>query len=337
MFRLDRVDLSGLKMVMKDEGSRSGETGKMTRRSFLGRAATAAGMALGGNLLAQKVPASGMTLGFTTYGTKSMMTEDALKMLGLIGFDSVELATRTGWDCDPDGMSSGRLTDLTTIMKRWNLRVRALMENVRPEADLTMHRMTLDRLRRVGEFAHKLSPEAPPIIESTLGGGDWDSVKGLYLDRLGDWQTVASDTQTVIVIKPHRFGAMSKPSHAIELIDRLGNSPWLRMAYDFSHYSHRDMTMEETLAEALPYTAFVAVKDTVMVDDKARFVLPGEAGDFDYPEFFRLLEQGGYTGDVNCEVSGMVSNQPTYDPRVAAETCYANMASAMLTAGIQRV
>ena len=87
---------------------------------------------------------------------------------------------------------------------------------------------------------------------------------------------------------------------------------------------------------ALPFTAFVAIKDTVMVDGKARFVLPGASGQVDYPQLLKLLRAGGYRGDVNCEISGMVSKQKGYDPIATAEQCYANIAPAFAKAGIKR-
>ena len=58
------------------------------------------------------------------------------------------------------------------------------------------------------------------------------------------------------------------------------------------------------------------------------FLLPGESGTFDYANLLRLFHEGGYRGDVCCEVSSMVSSKPGYDPSAAAKTCYRNMARA---------
>ena len=83
--------------------------------------------------------------------------------------------------------------------------------------------------------------------------------------------------------------------------------------------------MVESLQEALPYVAHVAVKDTIQKDGKASFVLPGEAGTIDYATLFAQLKAGGYRGDLSCEVSGMVFNKPDYDPIAAATTCFRNV------------
>lgn len=277
-----------------------------------------------------------MTLGFSTYGMASMKTEDAIMALAKIGYDTVELNIWPGRDADAAILSPERARSMGQLLKRWDIRPSALMESLKVEKEPAKHKAILERLRRAANLAHTLAPETPPLVETTLGGGKWDEVKELYQSRLADWAEVGRETKTVMTIKPHRFGAMSRPEHAVELIETLGKPKWLRMAYDFSHYAHRDMTLVDTIETALPFTSFVAVKDTVMVGGKARFVLPGESGQIDYPRMLKLFHAGGYRGDINCEISGMVSNQKGYDPIATAERCYANIAPAFVKAGINR-
>ena len=45
-----------------------------------------------------------MTLGFSTYGMKSLPTEDAISTIARIGFDAVELTVWPEWDAAPDNM-----------------------------------------------------------------------------------------------------------------------------------------------------------------------------------------------------------------------------------------
>src|SRR5262249_17332189 len=116
----------------------------------------------------------------------------------------------------------------------------------------------------------------------------------------------------------------------------LGDSPRLRMVYDYSHYAFRDMPLEETVREALPYTAHVAVKDAVRDGEAVKFVLPGASGTFDYSHLLKLLVDGGYRGDVCCEVSSMVSRAAGYDPVAAAKSCYASMTQAFKAANVAR-
>ena len=309
-----------------------------SRRKFLKQAAfaTLAGGAALNNGFAAASSDSRMTLGFSTYGMRGMKTEDAIMALAKIGYDAVELNIWPGRDFDAAKVSAKRAKAIGKLAEHWSIKPSALMENLKIEQDAKKHGAVLDRLRRAAELAHQIVPDAPPLVETTLGGGDWDKVKGLYQERLADWAEVGRETKTVMTIKPHRFGAMNRPAHAIELIKALGSPKWLRMAYDFSHYAHRDMELATTIKEALPVTSFVAIKDTVMVGGKARFVLPGASGEIDYVKLLKLFHKGGYRGDINCEISGMVSGKKGYDPIQAAETSYANIAPAFAKAGVRR-
>ena len=96
------------------------------------------------------------------------------------------------------------------------------------------------------------------------------------------------------------------------------------------------MPVAETVREALPYTAHLVVKDAVEQQDRVVFLLPGESGQFDYARLLRLFYDGGYRGDVCCEVSSMVSGKADYDPVAAAKTCYRNMAQAFRESGVPR-
>jgi inosose dehydratase len=129
---------------------------------------------------------------------------------------------------------------------------------------------------------------------------------------------------------------MSQPADAVWLIEQLGNPPRLRMVYDYSHYAFRDLALTDTIRTALPHTAHVALKDAARQNGKIVFQLAGEAGTIDYGALIRQFHRGGYRGDFNCEVSGMVSSQPGYDPLAAAKTCYANLAEAFRQAGVER-
>ncbi|MDP6111425.1 MAG: TIM barrel protein, partial [Planctomycetota bacterium] len=275
-----------------------------------------------------------MIFGFSTYGMKGIATEKALPILSEIGFNAVELAVWEGWDASPDNMNGERRNTIRDLSKDHGIRISTLMENLKPSTDPDEQKKTADRLKTVAALAHELSPDDPPVIETTLGGNRWQDVKQLFVDRLPDWARIAEETETIIAIKPHRGNAMSRPEETVWLLRQLGEPKWLRMVYDYSHFDQRDMTLEETLRTSLPYISFVAIKDTEKVDGNIRFALPGDSGRIDYHKLLTMLKEGGYTGDVNCEVSAQISGLEGYDPIAAAKKCYANIAPAFEKAGI---
>ena len=82
---------------------------------------------------------------------------------------------------------------------------------------------------------------------------------------------------------------------------------------------------------------WIAVKDARQRGRGIVFDLPGVAGTIDFVDLIKRFHAGGYRGDFNCEVSGMVSSKEGYDPIAAAKTCYSNMSAAFRKAGVARV
>ena len=286
--------------------------------------------------VAGKSQQNGLTLGFGTYGTRGMKTEAAIKLLAEIGYDAVELTATEGWDAESQKMSPSRRASVRRQIDQSGLVLSSLMENLRPTGEKAAQEKNLRRLREAAELAHDLSPQEPPIIQTVLGGKNWEESKQLFLDRLGKWSEVARSTSTVIAIKPHRGGSMSQPREAVWLIDQLGKNSSIRMCYDYSHYAFRQLDLKKTIQTALPYLAHVAVKDAVEKDGKVTFVLPGQAKTIDYVTLLKTLTEGGYRGDICCEVSSAVWRQPQYDATMAAKVCYRNMADVFKKAGISR-
>jgi inosose dehydratase len=313
---------------------------KITRRQYIQWTAAA--------LVADVLPAGrwafaertaerkGCTLSTGTYGMKGVKLEEAIQLLAEIGYDGIEIATQPGFDGEPAKWSPDRRKEVRRLLDKTRLKLTALMEHLPPASDDRQHRADVERLGRVMDLARELAPDAPPLVQTVLGGGTWDEKKNFFRDRLADWLAAARERKVVLAIKPHRGGALSRPSEAVWLIEQLDKSPWLRLVYDYSHYAFRDMPLEETVRTALPYTAQIAVKDAVQREGRVQFLLPGESGTFDYAKLLKLFYDGGYRGDICCEVSSMVSGKPDYDPKAAAKTCYENMARAFEKAKVPR-
>ncbi len=314
----------------------------LSRRDWLCAVSAAVGAAtmadsLSGFGAEEAAESAGCTLSIGTYSLKGMSLADGIKLVSDIGYDGIEIATQPPYECEPTKLSAERRRQIVEQLDDAGLKLTALMEHLVPAEKQADHAEQLDRLRRVADLGRDLAPQHDRLIQTVLGGGGtWDDRKNLFRDRLADWIELGKQSKTVIAVKPHRGGAFSQPSEAVWLIEQLGSSPWLRMVYDYSHYAYRELPLDETVKTSLPFTAHIAVKDAVQSGSKVSFELPGVAGTIDYARLLKLFYDGGYRGDICCEVSAQVSSKAGYDPTAAAKTCYRNMNAAFERAGVPR-
>jgi len=267
-------------------------------------------------------------LGFSLYGMKSVPLADAIQACAAIGYDGVELALMPGYAAEPKILSPA---DRKTLQKRLadsGLKLHGLMENLVGAAADADHAKNLDRLKAAAELGHALSPEAPPPIETILGNkpAEWDAIRDRLTKRLEDWAKVAAAAKTVIAVKPHVGNALHRPDDAVRLVKAIG-SPWLKLAYDFSHFTLRGLKLGDTMDAILPHTAFIHVKDAAGTAEKFEFLLPGERGT-DYADYAKRLRAANCRMPVVVEVSGMISGKPGYDPVAAAKKCHSSLKNA---------
>lgn len=277
-----------------------------------------------------------MTLGMGNYGLQSLPVGEAIDLIDRLGFDALELSLMPDWPSAPGKLGADTRAVLRSRLASSGLKLRALMEDLPPAADDETHRQQLERLRRAADLGRQLSPDSPPLLQTVLGGGAWEEQRPLFARRLAEWRDLAEREQFRIAIKPHRAGAMSTPAQGLSLLRELGDSPWLGLVFDYSHYAFRDLPLQETLAEALPRVWHVAVKDVRRRDAGFEFDLPGVTGTIDHAAMLVQLREGGYRGDVCCEISSQVFKRAGYDPVAAATTCARTMTEAFRAAGIPR-
>lgn len=310
----------------------------INRRRFLKTVAlTGTALASSSRLARATRPSPSLTLGFSTYGAKSLTTEAAIALLKTTGFDSVELTIWPGWDANPATMPPRRRKEIRKRLADAGLRVTSLMEHLHIDEGNRTRAQRLERLKLAAGLAHDLSPKHPPLLQTTIGGGGkWAEKRAGYSAEIAEWLKVADGHELVIAVKPHRGGAFSRPSEASELIAGLNKPRRLKMCYDYSHYDFRDMTLEGTIRTSLPHVAHIAVKDVVRRNKRLRFVLPGEGGRIDYAQLISQFHRGGYRGDICVEISGQVWSQAGYDPQTAARACYKHLAKAFVKAKVPR-
>jgi sugar phosphate isomerase/epimerase len=275
-------------------------------------------------------------LGFSLYGMRSLNTAEATAACAEIGYDCIELPVMADWPWDSATLSKLQRREIRGQLEKHDLRLAGIMENLRAVVDDVQHRANLDRLKAAAQVAHDVSPDGGHIIETVLGGrpAQWEQTREAMVQRVADWAKVGEQTRTVIAVKAHVGGAMHLPEHPVWLIEQI-DSPWLRAAYDYSHFQLRDVDLAESIRTLVPYSVFIHVKDRTGDASKFRFLLPGE-GDTDYVALLRGVAAAGYRGDVVVEVSGQIHNKPGYDPKAAARKSYKPLAAAFRDAGIER-
>ncbi len=302
----------------------------MQRRDFL---SASAGLLAAGALRAAEKPIKRSLLGFSLYGMRTLTPAEGIQACAKIGYECTELPLMADWPADSDKLTLTSLDAIRAASAKHRLPIVALMENLKLSVDDAQHQRNLARLLRACEFAYTLSPDAPPLIETVLGGPthEWDAHKEAMAVRLKDWAKVAAEAKITLAIKGHVNNAAHLPEHVVWLVDRV-KSDYVRAAYDYSHFQLQGRTLEDSLSALLPQTAFIHVKDAVGDARKFKFVLPGE-GATDYAAYFRLLEKQSYRGPVVVEVSGQVHSQAGYDPIAAAQRCYKTLSAAREAAG----
>lgn len=303
---------------------------KHTRRIWL---ESTAGLALAGFVRGVETN-SICPLSFGTYGLPGYTLADAIRLVAETGFDAIEIAAMPGYHGAPDQLSTVQRAEIRSHLSGSGLQLGALMGLPRPDTKKTAK--NTEWVEQLLELATALSPGNPPMIQSVLGGGKWEEKKALYRDCLGPWVKLASEAGVKLGIKPHRGHAMSRPDQAIWLIEQLDAAGTLSLVYDYSHYAFRDMSVEDTVKTALPHTGYLVMKDAVQTGDKVRFALPGETGKMPHARILRLFHEGGYCGEICCEVSSQVWKQEGYDPRQAAATCCRNLTRIYSKAGVPR-
>lgn len=293
----------------------------MTRRTWIG--AVSCGALIGAPSRAR--------LSIGNYGMQTLSVDDALESIRKIGYDGAELCLMPGWPSEPAKLDAAARRRI----REQKLPIPSMIENFNLLISEEAHRATLDRIRVAAALAHDLSPKAPPLLQTVLGGkpSEWEQVKDRMASRLAEWAKVAGENKIKLAVKSHVNSASDTPEKLIWLLDQVKN-PALTGIYDYGHFQLLGLDLETTLLTLLPRSAFITVKDGKKVDGKPQFLLPGD-GTIDYRKYFSLLKSNGYDGWILVEVSRQLQTISGYDPIAAAKHSYENLAPLMRNAGLR--
>jgi inosose dehydratase len=314
------------------------------RRDFFSRAAvlSAGALFVTPATAAQESRQRTIGLGFSLYGAKSLSLSEALRAVAEVGYDCVEIPVMPDWPADSASLSLARRNQLASELTESRLSLSALMENLPALGQPMQHAAHVERLKRAAELARALLPAADrslarsPVIETIVGGraGEFELVQERLIERLRDYAAVVADAEVVLAVKAHVGNAIQRPEQLTAVLDAVA-SPWLKAAYDYSHFELQDLEMRATTQALLPRSVFVHVKDTERAQGKRGFLLPGE-GTTDYVALFELIGQSNYQGDVVVEVSSQVSGRAGYEAQAAMRKCYNHLSKSFIQAGLSR-
>jgi len=273
----------------------------------------------------------GVRLSLGNYGMQGLSVDRALALIAGIGYDGAELCLMAGWPSEPGLLDAAARQRI----REQRLPIASLLENFNLLASDAEHSRTLNRIRIAADLAHVISPKAPPILQSVLGGtpADWDSLQSKMAQRLGDWAKVAHESRLKMVLKSHIGSASDTPEKLVWLLDQV-RSPALSAIYDFSHFQLLGLGLEASLETLLPRSSLVTVKDGRLVDGKPQFLLPGE-GTVDYDKYFGVLKKKGYQGWMLVEISRQLQVLSGYDAVDAARKSYRNVATLLRRADLR--
>ncbi|MBD3940180.1 sugar phosphate isomerase/epimerase [Microbacterium sp. NEAU-LLC] len=289
-----------------------------------------------------------MRLGYNTWSAPHLAFDEAVRALSRIGYDSVEVTVCEGWPTDAVAATDEDAARWRHCAEDVGLQISSVTANAPLVCDDDTWVESRRRLIRSFEVAAVLGDGRPlPVSlgahkpKAPLLGGNpppivaqdsWDSDQALIIDRFGELVADADGVGCTVALEPHAGAVVSTPEHALAVLDAVASSA-LGINLDISHFAVRDFDLAAVVAALLPRAVVVEVKDHRRAADGFDFLIPGE-GEFDYPAFLRLLDDGAYDGTVSVEISVRRQALPDFDEVRAAELSYLTLSEAARAAGI---
>ncbi|MCS6860855.1 MAG: sugar phosphate isomerase/epimerase [Abditibacteriales bacterium] len=278
-----------------------------------------------------------MRLGFSTWGMPQIPMDVAVPRLAAMGYEGIEITVLPPYVTALEKMDAAERGRIRQMLKEHRLALPAIAAHSSLVAtDAEQHRANMTRLRGAVDLAVQWADDAPPVVNTTTGGKpeEWEQLKGLLVERLGELVEFAAARGVTIALEPHVGGAVDRPEKVLWLMEQIA-SPFLKVNLDYSHFQAQGWTVEESVPQLIPYTVHTHVKGVRGIVPQFEFLVPGE-DEFDYAHYLRVTRDAGYDGFQTVEVSVMVQRRPDYEPFAAAELASRTLARAFAEAGIER-
>jgi sugar phosphate isomerase/epimerase len=315
-----------------------------------------------------------MRIGYNTWSIATIPYQTFIPRLAEIGYTAIAVSVVPGYGIG--GRRVPNAADLATLtpddrgrikeqFEQRGLELSALIGN-QPiiEDDPERSAAAMQRLRETIDACVEMAPrgQAVPTMNTGSGGrpGDFEAHQQQLVERLGELARYAGERGVVVCVEPHVGAAIDTPERS-EWLVRAVDSPYCRLDFDVSHFEVVGIPLEESVPRLAPLAGSVEIKDQNFryVDEPMRdgwriegnglgravapngreveyqFLL-GAEGDFDLPNYLRIMHQAGWTGAVGFEASVQCQARPGYDGLAGAESTYRWMAAGWDAAGIPR-
>ncbi|MFO7168582.1 MAG: sugar phosphate isomerase/epimerase [Chloroflexota bacterium] len=279
-----------------------------------------------------------MKIGYCTWGMPTVPPDTFIPFLANLGYKGVELTVIPGYTTELSRLDRAERRRIAQMLKDHGLELPAIaaqtsMVERDPEVAAAHWKRLTDAVDLATEWA---IDGTPPAVDTTVGGksDDWDELKGLLFERMGELVRYGEQRGVVIAAEPHVADMLDSIDRVLELL-RAVDSPFLKLNFDISHFNVQGVPYQESVAALAPHTVHTHVKSERGLAPHHEFLIPGEAP-FDWVGYLHAMREHGYDGYITAEVSIMVQRRPNYDPLAAAELTYNTLAKAFDEAGIAR-
>jgi sugar phosphate isomerase/epimerase len=309
-------------------------------------------------------------IGFNTWSLAKVPYTTFIPGLADIGYTAIAISVVPGYTIggqwvpnagDLEQLSGEDRRRLRTLLEERGLMLASIVGNqslLHDDAD--RNSAALARLRASIDLCTEVAPRdgSLPTLNTGLAGksGDLESKRELVLERLGALVDYARARGVVVCIEPHVGGSVDTLRRAEWVVSAI-DSPHCRLDFDVSHFEVQCVPMTESVTRLAPLAGAAEIKDqlTRSAGDDAtwqvagngggeatapdgrplrfQFLLGGE-GDFELPEYLRLMQANGWTGPIAFEASVQCQARPDYDGMREAERTYDWMAAGWHAAGI---
>jgi inosose dehydratase len=279
-----------------------------------------------------------MKIGYSTWGMPAVPVDTIIPFLARTGYDGIELTVIPGYSTELSVLDRAERRRIARVLQDHQLELPAIAGHTSlVERDPTIAAEYWSLLTATIDLAVDWALDGtPPALDTTAGGTpeQWDELKPLLVERLGDLVRYGEQRGVVIALEPHVATMLDTPVRTLELL-RLIDSPYLKLNFDISHFNVQGIPVRESVAALAPHTVHTHVKDERGLVPNYEFLIPGE-GEFNYVAYLQAMRGERYDGYITAEISIMVQQRPDYDPLRAAEQTYKTLSRAFAQAGLVR-